>query len=366
MVWVVLLPGSPPPPPTAAIYSIPPEVPVRSYLKTFHLAAITIAAAGLAPAEVPPDIAKQLVTIGRGVCVPETAQLYRPLHRNPPYPGIAIARDVSFGPDPKNILDVFSAEKGGSSRPVLIYVSGGPGNKQQGGPNGDVFYDNVMLWAVKNGMVGVNMQRRPGQAWDDPAKDVALAVQWVNQNIARYKGNAARVFIWCQSAGNVPVSTYISHPDLYGPQGVGVKGVVFMSPPAFDILPAMPPPVQGGVPPCRQPNGEPAAVPAGGGPGRGAGGPGRGPQPDAATQLARSNLPGLVSSKLPFLVTVAELDPPNIIGFAGTLKEELCKAGRCPAYLTFKDHSHISEVMSPDTADDSVTGPILKWMKSVK
>jgi hypothetical protein len=35
-------------------------------------------------------------------------------------------------------------------------------------------------------------------------------------------------------------------------------------------------------------------------------------------------------------------------------------------YVVYKDHSHISEVMSPDTADESVTGPILKWMKSVK
>jgi hypothetical protein len=31
-----------------------------------------------------------------------------------------------------------------------------------------------------------------------------------------------------------------------------------------------------------------------------------------------------------------------------------------------KDHSHISEVMSPGTPDDSVTGPILKWIRSVK
>jgi len=73
-----------------------------------------------------------------------------------------------------------------------------------------------------------------------------------------------------------------------------------------------------------------------------------------------------VSSKVPFLIAVAELDPPNIIAFAETLKSELCKAGPCPAYVTFKDHSHISEVMSPDTADSSVTGPILKWIKSVK
>jgi len=77
-------------------------------------------------------------------------------------------------------------------------------------------------------------------------------------------------------------------------------------------------------------------------------------------------MPGLVSSKLPFFVSVAELDPPGIIAFAETLRDELCKAGRCPAYASFKDHSHISEVMSPDTPDSSVSGPILKWMTSVK
>jgi triacylglycerol lipase len=318
-------------------------------------------------AAVPPEIAKQLVEIGRGVCVPETAQIYRPLHPNPPYSGVSITRDISFGPDPKNVLDVFSPETGGGSRPVLVYVSGGAGNKQQGGPNGDVFYDNVMLWAVKNGMVGVNMQRRPGETWDDPAKDVAKVVQWVYQNIAKYKGNAARVFIWCQSAGNVPVSTYVGHPELYGPQGVGIKGVVFMSAAPFDILPAKPPAVPGGFAPCGQPGG--GAPNAAAAAGRGPGGPGRGGkqnQVDDATLLSRSNLPGLIHSNLPFLVSVAELDPPAIIAFAETFRDELCKANRCPTYVTFKDHSHISEVMSPDTEDTSVTGPILEWMKSVK
>lgn len=345
---------------------------MRDFVKTWLLA---ILLAGLAHAAVPPDIAKKLVEIGRGVCVPETAQLYRPLHPNPPYTGITIARDLSFGPDPKNVLDVFSAEKGGGSRPVLIYVSGGAGNKLQGGPNGDVFYDNIMLWAVKNGMVGVNMQRRPGQAWDDPAKDIALVVQWVGDNIGKYKGNPGRVFLWAQSAGNVPTATYVGHPEFYGPKGVGLKGVVFMSPPAFDILPATPPAVQGGFAACGQPGGgaAPAAAAGGRGPGgagrgdgKAGGGKGKANQPDPATQLARSNLAGLSNAKIPFFLSVAELDPPNIIAFAETLRDQLCKAGHCPTYTVFKDHSHISEVMSPDTADTSVSGPILKWMKSVK
>lgn len=343
--------------------------------RTILLGAALCGAAALATAEVPPDIAKELVTIGKGVCVPETAFLYAPLEQKPPYTGVTFTRDVSFGPDAKDVLDVAEPEKGGGARPVLMYVSGGAGNKQQGGPNGEAFYDNVMLWAVKNGMVGVNVQRHPGQEWDDPAKATSLAVQWVNTNIAMHKGNPGRVFIWTQSAGNIPTSTYVGHSELWGPKGVGIKGVVFMSPPAFDILPAKPPALEGGrggggFGACGKPTGysaEGPAAPAGGGRGRGGFGGGRGRgQVDEGTQLARSNLPGMVSSKLPFMIAVAELDPPNIIGFAETLRDELCKAGRCATYVTFKDHSHISEVMSPNTKDDSVTGPILKWIKSVK
>jgi hypothetical protein len=344
-----------------------------SIKKTLPLLALAIAAAGKLPGQVPPDLAKQLAAIGPGLCFQETAQLYRPFHPNPPYAGVTITRDISFGPDPKNVLDLFAPEKGGGSRPVLIYVSGGAGNKRAGGPNGDIYYDNIMLWAVKNGMVGVNMQRRPGQAWDDPAKDVGLVIQWVSQNIAQHKGNPGRVFIWAQSAGNVPTATYVAHSEFWGPKGVGVAGVVFMSPPAFDILPATPPPGQGGFAPCGQLTGGTAAAapPSGREPGRGdgKGGGGRGKggdQPDAATQLTRSNLPGLEKSKVSFMVMAAELDPPNIIAFSRTLKDELCKAGRCPAYVYLKDHSHVSEVMAPDTADNSVTGPILKWMKNVK
>lgn len=326
---------------------------MRSLQKGLWLVAI---AAGIAPAQVPPEIAKQLAAIGRGVCVGETAPFYRPLHPSPPYPGISITRDVPFGPDPKNVLDVFTPANGdgNTGRPVLIYAPGGAGNKRQGGKYGDVFYDNIGLWAVKNGMVGVNMQRRPGQTWDDPAKDVSLIVQWVHKNIASYKGNPARVFIWAQSAGNVPVGTYIGHPEFYGPEGVGIEGAILMSGPGFDILPAIPPPAAGGSP-CGQPAGTPGVVRR------------AAAQPDDAVQLARSNLPGLINAKLPLLITSAELDPPSYIAFAKTLKEEICKAGKsCPTYLVFKDHSHISQVLSPGTADTSVTGPILNWMKSVQ
>lgn len=345
-------------------------------LKTLTLATMVLGTAGILAAQVPPDVAKELITIGRGVCVPETAFVYAKIEPEPPYPNVKFTRDEPFGPDAKDVLDLAEPPKGSGSRPVLMYVSGGAGNKQQGGPNGEFYYDNIMAWAVKNGMVGVNVQRHPGKEWDDPAKAIGMAVQWVQKNIAMHKGNPKRVFIWTQSAGNIPVSTYIAHSELWGPNGVGVKGVIFNSPPAFDILPATPPATQGGgngFGNCGKPTGYvPPEAPegAGRGRGRGPGGPGgrgfgRG-QVDEATQLKRSNLPGLASSKVSFMIAVAELDPPNIIAFAETLKDQLCKAGHCPAYVSFKDHSHISEVYSPNTKDESVTGPILKWIKSVK
>ena len=170
-------------------------------------------------------------------------------------------------------------------------------------------------------------------------------------------------------------------PELHGPKGIGLKGAIFMSPPAFNILPATPPPVQGGggFGACGRPDGTPVAAAPGRG-GRGADGKGDGKagdgkggnakgkqaQPDQATLLARSNLPGFLKAKIPYMVSVAELDPPNIIGFVDTLKAELTKGGHAPTYSLYKDHSHISEVMSPNTPDTSVTGPILAWIKSVK
>src|SRR6476661_6280211 len=79
---------------------------------------------GIAQQPLPPYIAAQLRQIGTGVCVPETAKLYRPLQPKAPYPGVTVVRDISYAPDPRTIMDVFAPEKGGGNRPVLVYVSG--------------------------------------------------------------------------------------------------------------------------------------------------------------------------------------------------------------------------------------------------
>ena len=350
-----------------------------------------------AHAQVPANIEAELKKIGQIVDPGCTAKLYRPLMPandynskvTPLYPGIRLVRDVSFGPNPKDLVDIFSAEKGGGNRTVLIYVPGGAGNKiEQQVREGNAFYDNIGRWATKNGMVGVLMQRHAGQNWDDPAKDVSAMIQWVKTNISKYKGNPDRIFIWAQSAGNGPVGTYIGRPEIWGPKGVGVKGAILMSG-QWNIAPLEVPgagrgaanPLAGAGATCNGPAaggsdgaiiGPSGVTPAGAGRGAGgADGPGRGAPPDAATQLARSTLPEYNKTEVKLLFANAELDPGingNMSAFYQTLHDELCKEGKdhCPTMLFEKGHSHMSEVFSIDTADTTVSGPILKWIRNVK
>jgi hypothetical protein len=373
-------------------------------------------AAAASPAQVPADIEAQLVKMGHIVDPPCTAMLYRPLmpanditsSASPLYPDTTIVRNASFGPNPKDVVDIFLADKGPASRPVLIYVPGGGGNKielQDRAAN--AFYDNIGRWANKNGMVFVNMQRHAGPGWDAGAKDISSMIQWVQANISKYHGNPDRMFIWAHSAGNMPLGTYIGRPELYGPKGVGVKGVIFMSPAPFDIAPLeLPPPPPGSDPfailrdagktcgveggafssagalPGRT-EGQPGGPDAPFGPPPGAGGGAEsgppagfgGPPVDAATRLARSSLPELKKTSVKILLANAELDPgadPSVdkgfMPFIQILHDELCKEGpdHCPALLYAKRESHMSEVFSIDTPDKTVSGPILAWMKNIK
>ncbi len=385
---------------------------MKQFLGAFLAVSLGVVAS---EAQVPADIEAGLVKMGHIVDPPCTAKLYRPLmpaddvrsSANPLYPGITVVRDASFGPNPKDVVDIFTADKGPASRPVLIYVPGGGGNKLElQDPEANAFYDNIMRWATKNGMVGVNMQRHGGPGWDAGAKDISAMIQWVEANIGKYHGNPDRMFIWAHSAGNMPLGTYIGRPELYGPKGVGVKGVIFMSPAAFDIAPLeVPPPPGGGNPmaaltdsgktcgvqggafsssgalPGRtvgQPGGPdaPLGPPPGAAPGgRPAGGPPAGfggPPVDAATRLARSSLPELRKTSVKIILANAELDPGvgtnGIMPFNQVLHDELCKEGKdhCPTLLYFKGESHMSEVFSIDTPDKTVSGPILAWMKKIK
>jgi triacylglycerol lipase len=308
-------------------------------------AALALAALLLTPAAraqqspMPDDIAWALVEIGRTVDPAKTAALYAPLQPKEPYAGVKVERDISYGPAGLNKLDVFTPEGGASARPVLIFVRGGAfvaGDKRV--PN-TPFYDNIMLWAVKSGFVGVNINYRlaPQSPWPAGVEDVASAVKWVSDNIASRGGDPARVFLMGHSAGAVHVASYVSHPEFDKVSGGGVKGAIMVSG-LYDLT----------------------ADPVGG------------PEQsyfgkDASRYAERSALAGLLATKTPFMIVTAELDPEVFGRQFDLLKNATCKSAQgCARALLLPQHSHMSEVYSINTADDRLTGQILDFIGGIK
>ena len=300
---------------------------------------VAVIAAGLTLpclAQVPAELAAQIRGIGRTVDTLKTGALYAPLQE--PLPATMRAtRDLKFGTDAKQTLDVVApAALSGTPRPVFLFVHGGGyvrGDKTLDETGkASIFYDNLMIWAVKNGMIGVNINYRLAPQFQYPAvqQDLSAAVKWVQDNIARYGGDPAKLYMMGHSAGAAHVASYVAHPEL-GPNGqLGLKAAVFSSG-NYEFAPA---------------------------PGQKANHPYFGPQ-----AADHSSLPGLVATKTPYLVIVAELDPVGFHEQAGKLMNAVCAAGNCPPYLLLRDHGHMSGNYAVNTADTSLSGTVLEFLK---
>lgn len=287
----------------------------------------------------PEDLAWKLLELGRVIDPPKTAALYAPLQEKEPYANVKVERDVKYGPADRHLLDVFVPDTSATARPVLIFVHGGAfvgGNKRN---PGSPFYDNIMLWAVKNGFVGVNTTYRlaPASPWPAGAEDLASVVQWVAEKIAERGGDPARIYLMGQSAGAIHVASYVSHPELHKVKGGGLAGAIMVSG-IFDLT--------------GSPLGGPEIAYFGS---------------DPARYAERSSLKGLVESKTPLMITAAELDPPRFVEQYEMAKQTICKSARgCARTFMLPQHSHMSEVYAINTADNRLTDRILEFVKTGK
>jgi acetyl esterase/lipase len=297
---------------------------------------------GTASAQQPPmteDLAWKLLEIGRAIDPPKTAALYAPLQQKEPYPDVKTERDVKYGPAERHLLDVFTPEANSSPRPVLIYIHGGgfvAGNKRT---PGSPFYDNIMLWAVKSGFVGVNATYRlaPQSPYPAGAEDLAAVIAWVSGKIGERGGDPARIYLVGQSAGAVHVANYVSHPEFYKVRDGGLAGAVMVSG-IYDLT--------------ASPVGDAEITYFGSDPSR---------------YAERSSLQGLLATKIPLMVTAAELDPPRFVEQFELLKQATCKRpSGCARTFMLPQHSHMSEVYSINTEDTRLTDEILEFVKTGK
>lgn len=307
----------------------------------FAIAAAMIASA--APAQqgiMPVEIAARLLEMGRVIDPPKTVAIYAPLQQKEPYQGVKVERDVKYGAADRNLLDIFVPDTAGSPRPVLIFVHGGAfvGGNKRTTPTSP-FYDNIMLWAVRNGFAGVNVTYRlaPQAPWPAGAEDLASAVQWVSDNIGKRGGDPARIYLMGHSAGAVHVASYVSHPEFNKVKGGGLAGAIMISG-IYDLT--------------ATPLADSHRAYFGA---------------DPARYVERSSLAGLATTGIPLMLAVAGLDPDGFDLQFELAKQATCKRpSGCARALLLPQHSHMSEVYSINTADTRLTDEVLNFVRTGK
>jgi acetyl esterase/lipase len=284
------------------------------------------------PAGMPADIARALREIGPRIAPPETAALYAPLHPAEPYEGVDVTRDVRYGGHERHVLDVFTIAAAGSSKPVVVFVHGGGFTRGAKRLEGSPFYDNVMLWAARQGFVGVNVNYRlaPEFQWPSGIEDVEAVVAWIEDNIAQHGGSAERIFLWGHSAGAAHVADYLAHRQRGG-RAPKVVGAILTSG-FYDLGDEV------SVWEAYYGN-------------------------DVAAYPKRSSLPALAVTDVPLLVVDAELDPESFRVEARKLLQRRKETGKPTRYVHLPNHSHISETYAVGTADDSLTTPVLEFVR---
>lgn len=298
-------------------------------------------ASSLACAQPSSELAQRLIAIGPVINPAATAALYGPrIAEKEPYEHLSVERDLAYGADERNLLDVIAPlPDDGKLRPVLVFVHGGGyvGGSRRTGP-GSPFYDNVMLWAARHGMVGVNMTYRlaPKNAWPSGPQDIGQAIQWIHEHIAHRGGDPARVFLFGHSAGASHVASYVAWPEFQRVAGSGLAGAMLLSG-VYSITPEL----MAQSPTYASYFGT-----------------------DASTYRQESSLDGLLATRVPLWVGSAELDPPQFKAQAELLTEGLRRQRGTFQATVFAGHSHMSEAYSIHSDDRAVEDALMAFVNA--
>jgi acetyl esterase/lipase len=161
--------------------------------------------------------------------VSKATEVYTPILRNAPKTGVKVTRDISYGTDKLQKLDLFQPEEK-TGVPIVVFVHGG---KFVSGKRNDTeeFTANIPTYFARHGMVGITADYRlaPAVQWPAQSEDVGSIVKWIKSHAAQYGGDPNRIYLIGHSAGATAVATYAFFRSLQPPEGSGVSGVVLIS-----------------------------------------------------------------------------------------------------------------------------------------
>ena len=264
--------------------------------------------------------------------VRETMAMYARTPRSYCPDDIHVLRDIAYGGDARQLLDVHVPKQGLARKPasVLMFVHGGGyllGNREG--------RRNIPDYFAANGYIGVNVTHRlaPQHRWPAGGLDMGAAVAWVHTHIAEHGGDPGRIYLMGESAGAFHVATYVFRPELLPQDNPRVAGAILISGPFL-------------VDTATTNAGEAAYF---------------GDDRSRWSDIAFTG--NITRTDIPVLLTVAEYDPPHIDkGVVQMIYELTMKHGVTPRFRQLTGHNHISGSLSIGTGDMMLAGEILDFI----
>ena len=109
--------------------------------------------------------------------------------------------DLTYGPDPKQVLDLYLPQGEVSNAPVFLFLHGGgfrEGDKAHYGSVAEPFVQAGVITAVASYRLTGS-----GAHYPDQPDDVKSTVKWLSENIKQYGGNPEALYVGGHSAGAI-------------------------------------------------------------------------------------------------------------------------------------------------------------------
>jgi acetyl esterase/lipase len=170
------------------------------------------------------------LTLVVGACSPAL------LNITVPRGGYSVHRDIAYGADPRQKLDVYIPDGLKSPAPVLLFFYGG--SWQTGKKSGYLAFGQAF---ASKGIVTVVADYRlyPQVTYPTFVEDAAGALAWVHGHAGQYGGDAGRIFVSGHSAGAYNAVMLASEPKFIEARGGSlgwIRGVIGIAGP-YDFLP---------------------------------------------------------------------------------------------------------------------------------
>ncbi len=163
-------------------------------------------------------------------CGPATLNIFTPSD------GYTLQRDIAFGPEPRQTMDIYVPTQMTKPAPVLLFLYGG--SWQTGDKDG---YRWVGQTFAAQGIVTViaNYRLYPPAHFPTFVEDAALALRKVHETIATAGGDPDRIFVSGHSAGAYNAIMLASNPKFIHDAGGDmswIHGAIGIAGP-YDFLP---------------------------------------------------------------------------------------------------------------------------------